>query len=411
VFNYNGGAAPRNTGTYTITACCLSSTQQYAVTAVVPGTLTINPASLTLSGGRTYNGETAAAGATLTANGVNGESFALTGAGVAASKNVGTAALSGLGDLALGTGANGALSSNYTALSHTGSSYSITPASLTITGGTTTATYTATAQTNTSALTTAGLLGSDSVTGVSGRASGTNVGTYNDALTAATGTGLGNYNISYVNGGLTINPATLTITGGTTNSTYTAAAQTNTFTPSGLLGSDSVTGVSGRASGTNVGTYNDALTAATGTGLGNYNISYVNGGLTINRRPITVTADDLARGNGMANPALTYRITNSSLVGGDNFTGNLSTNARQQSPAGSYEISQGSLLLISNYALTFVPGTLTVRPTAMISTGSSASVTAQASHSPFNYQQTPSGETDEDEVFTPVGGNIGRNQL
>ena len=411
VFNYNGGAAPRDAGTYTITACCLSSTQQYAATAVVPGTLTINPASLTLSGGRTYNGETAAAGATLTANGVNGESFALTGAGVAASKNVGTAALSGLGDLALGTGANGALSSNYTALSHTGSSYSITPASLTITGGTTTATYTATAQTNTSALTTAGLLGSDSVTGVSGRASGTNVGTYNDALTAATGTGLGNYNISYVNGGLTINPAALTITGGTTNSTYTAAAQTNTFTPSGLLGSDSVSGVSGRATSTNWGTYNDALTAATGTGLGNYNISYVNGALAINRRPITVTADDLARGNGMANPALTYRITNSSLVGGDNFTGNLSTNARQQSPAGSYEISQGSLLLISNYALTFVPGTLTVRPTAMISTGSSASVTAQASHSPFNYQQTPSGETDEDEVFTPVGGNIGRNQL
>jgi hypothetical protein len=52
---------------------------------------------------------------------------------------------------------------------------------------------------------------------------------------------------------------------------YTAAAQTNTsaFTTSGLLGSsNSVTGVSGRAAGTNVGTYNDALSGAIGTGLG-----------------------------------------------------------------------------------------------------------------------------------------------
>ncbi|MFN7305047.1 MAG: GLUG motif-containing protein, partial [Acetobacteraceae bacterium] len=167
VFDYNGGGAPRNAGTYTINACCLLSTQQYAAT-VVPGTLTINAAPLT------------------------------------------------------------------------------------ITGGTTTSTYTANAQTNTSALTVAGLLGSDSVTGVNGRASGTNVGTYSDALSGATGTGLGNYTISYVNGGLIINAAPLTITGGTTTATYTAAAQTNSFTTSGLLGSDSVTGVSGRATGTNV---------------------------------------------------------------------------------------------------------------------------------------------------------------
>jgi hypothetical protein len=277
VFNYNGGAAPRDAGTYTITACCLSSTQQYAATAVVPGTLTINPAALS------------------------------------------------------------------------------------ITGGTTNSTYTAAAQTN--AFTTPGLLGSDSVTGVSGRASGTNVGTYNDALSAATGTGLGNYNISYVNGGLTINPAGLTITGGTTTTTYTAAVQTNTsaFTTAGLLGSDSVTGVSGRASGTNVGTYNDALTAATGTGLGNYNISYVNGALTINRRPITVTADNFARDYGKSNPALTYRISSGSLVNGDGFDGSLFTSAGSGSGPASYAISQGSLTLRSNYALTFVPGTLTIR--------------------------------------------------
>ena len=52
-------------------------------------------------------------------------------------------------------------------------------------------------------------------------ASGTNVGTYADNLTSATGSGLANYTIGYVNGSLTITPAPLTITGDTTSNLYT----------------------------------------------------------------------------------------------------------------------------------------------------------------------------------------------
>ncbi|MFN7305417.1 MAG: MBG domain-containing protein, partial [Alphaproteobacteria bacterium] len=167
--------------------------------------------------------------------------------------------------------------------------------------------------------------------------------------------------------------APLTITGGTTTATYTAAAQTNSFTTSGLLGSDSVTGVSGRATGTNVGTYNDALSAATGTGLGNYNISYVNRALTITPRQITVRANDLARDYNTANPSLTYGITSGSLANGDSFTGSLATDAGLLSQAGSYAITQGSLALSANYAMSFLPGTLTVKPTAIMAPGGSAS--------------------------------------
>ena len=43
---------------------------------------------------------------------------------------------------------------------------------------------------------------------------------------AAAGTGLGNYTISYVNGSLTVNPAALTITADSTSKTY---GQTVTF--------------------------------------------------------------------------------------------------------------------------------------------------------------------------------------
>ena len=60
--------------------------------------------------------------------------------------------------------------------------------------------------------------------------------------------------------------APLTVTGNTTSSVYTAAAQTNGFSTSGLLGGDSVTSVSTLGSGTNVGTYNDNLSSAVGSG-------------------------------------------------------------------------------------------------------------------------------------------------
>ena len=155
----------------------------------------------------------------------------------------------------------------------------ITPASLTITGNTSSSTYTGSAQSN--GYTVTGLLGSDSVTSVSGSASGTSVGTYTDSLSAAAGTGLSNYTITYVNGSLVITPASLTITGDTSSSTYAASAQSNGYTVTGLLGSDSVTSVNGSASGTRVGTYADILNTAVGSGLSNYTITYVNGSLVI----------------------------------------------------------------------------------------------------------------------------------
>jgi hypothetical protein len=63
-------------------------------------------------------------------------------------------------------------------------------------------------------------------------------------------------------------------------------------------------------------------------------------------------------------------------VAGDTFTGSLVTNAGLLSEAGSYAITQGSLALSANYTMSFVPGTLTVRPTAMMSNGGFGSTLA-----------------------------------
>ena len=56
-------------------------TANYNVTYVANTTSTINKANLTLAGTRTYDGGTTFAGQYLTATGVNGETFAVTGAG------------------------------------------------------------------------------------------------------------------------------------------------------------------------------------------------------------------------------------------------------------------------------------------------------------------------------------------
>ncbi|GGO64552.1 MBG domain-containing protein [Bowmanella pacifica] len=82
---------------------------------------------------------------------------------------------------------------------------------------------------------------------------------------------------------------------------------------------------------------------------------------------LTLTADDLTRGQGSANPALTFSL--SGLVGGDlisdAFSGApaLTTSADASSPIGSYSINinQGSLVLSDyNYGLNLVDGLLNV---------------------------------------------------
>ena len=115
---------------------------------------------------------------------------------------------------------------------------------------------------------------------------------------AAAGTGLGNYSISYVNGTLTVNPAPLTITANNDSKTYgTPKTFSGTaFTATGLVNGDTITGVTetstGAAASATVGTYTIVPSAATGTGLSNYTISYVNGTLTVNPAALTITANN-----------------------------------------------------------------------------------------------------------------------
>ena len=337
---------------------------------------TVTPA-LTGTVSKVYDATTSAplvaANFTL-ASGVDGDLIALSGTGAYDNPNVAGSPTK----LVTATGIAATVTSSvadgskpvygYTLTSTTASANigEITPAPLTVTGDTTSSVYTATAQTNT--FTTSGLLGSDSVTSVATLASGTSVGTYADNLTSATGTGLANYTIGYVNGNLTITPAPLTITGDTTSSLYTSNLQTNTFTTSGLLGSDTVTSVATLASGTNVGTYADTLTSASGSGLSNYTIGYVNGSLSITPAALVITADDASRPVNTSNPQFT--ATYAGFVGGEtpavlNGVLAFSTPATLISPVGIYSITpygQSS----GNYTVTYRDGILTIQAVPVV---------------------------------------------
>ena len=156
-----------------------------------------------------------------------------------------------------------------------------------------------------------------------------------------------NYTISFTSGrSMAVTPRLITVTPnsgqgreygdanpvlgyGLTRTTAGAAgmALVNGNTLSGALASP--------ADGTsNIGAY--AITQGDLAGSSNYTITFTSGRtMAVTPRLITVRANDLARDYGFANPPLSYRITSSSLVAGDTFTGSLVTNAGLLSDAGS----------------------------------------------------------------------------
>ncbi len=106
---------------------------------------------------------------------------------------------------------------------------------------------------------------------------------------AAIGSGLANYTITYANGSLVINPAALTITANneTKQLGQTFSFSGTEFTANGLVNGDSVasvtlTSLGAPASASVAGSpYAIVPSAAVGVGLANYAISYVNGAMTV----------------------------------------------------------------------------------------------------------------------------------
>jgi len=210
--------------------------------------------------------------------------------------------------------------------------------------------------------------------------------TYAITPSAAVGSGLGNYTISYHNAsvGLTVNPKGLDITANDRTKFYgdTVTFGGTEFTiPAGqLVNGNTVTSVTLTSAGT-VATatvagspYAITPSAAVGTGLGNYTISYHNAaiGLTVNKAHLTVTAVDKSKTYDAAPfTAFTATITgfkNGETVAVVSGSATYTGNAAGATLPGTYTITpQASTLNAANYDFPgpspgtyFVNGTLTI---------------------------------------------------
>lgn len=83
--------------------------------------------------------------------------------------------------------------------------------------------------------------------------------------------------------------------------------------------------------------------------------------VNVSKRAISITADNKEKTYGNANPQLTYQITSENLIKGDSIDITLSTSAKTDSDAGTYEI-EVTTGTNDNYDITPVNGTLTVKP-------------------------------------------------
>ncbi len=275
----------------------------YAVTTATSTAGVINKAGLTITAAantKTYDGNTSAA-ATPTVAGLQGSSDTVTGLSETYdNKNVGSGkTLTVAAGYVVSDGNSGG---NYTVTTAAGTAGVINKAPLTITAAANTKTYDGTA-TAAAAPAVAGLVAGDTVTGLSETYDNKNAGTGKTLTVAAgyvvsDGNSGGNYTATTAasTAGV-INKAPLTITAVPNTKTYdatTSAAATPTV--SGLLGSDTVTGLSETYDDKNVGS-GKTLTVAAGYVLSdgntgaNYAVTTATGTAgVINKAPLTITA-------------------------------------------------------------------------------------------------------------------------
>jgi filamentous hemagglutinin family protein len=360
---------------------------------------------------RTYSGVGYSGGNGVTYGGfVNGDTSASLG---------GALAYGGTSQGAINVGSYTITPSGYTnglgyVLAYADGTLTIGKASATVTANSGTVTYNGANQ-SVIGITTTGLVNGesasvlDSITESGG--SGRNAGSFSHSASGSDN----NYDLTFVNGSLTINKKDATVSGVATTKTYSGIAQNqDAATTSGFINGDAVT-VSGEASGINAGTYTSALTVS-GVDSSNYNTTVTNAGLTIDKAHLTVTADNQSRLYGTANPAFTETI--SGFVNGEDVsvvTGTLvgSSSATTSTGVGTATITASAAgLSAANYDFTtLTDGTLTIDKAHLTVTADNKSRTYGAANPAFT--ETISGFVNGEDVSvvtgTPIGSSTATN--
>ncbi len=344
--------AGEDVGDYSITQGDLTAGSNYNL-SYVSGTLSITQAPLEVTGDnqtKVYGEADPALSYTITSGSLVGSD--------AISGDLIRVAGEDAGDYPIDKGTL-SVSSNYD-LSYVSGTLSITQAPLEVTGDNQTKVYGEADPAFTYTITSGSLVGSDAISGSLSRDAGEDVGDY--AITQGDLTAGNNYNLSYVPGTLSITQAPLEVTGDDQTKIYGEADPVFTYiiTSGSLVGSDAISGSLTRDSGEDVGDY--TITQGDLTAGDNYDLSYIDGELSINKKGLLMIADDKTRIYGESNPELTF--TCSGFVFGEDRSvldadPDLSTTADELSDAGKYPIaiSGGS---DNNYEFEYEDGEITV---------------------------------------------------
>ena len=363
-----GSPAAADAGSYATLVSARASDQGYRL-RLVPGTLTVNPAALTVTANdatRTYGGADPAFSATY-----DGLVLGQTAADLTGALDFTNTALpaSGVGTYSLTPG--GQTSRNY-AITYAPGAFAITPAALTVTpeGARTYGSL----DTVYSPTFTGFVLGEgpDSLDGTLTHSTdatlASDAGTY--GLTAS-GLSDPNYAITFADGTLTIDTATLTVTADDAARGYGAANPAFTASYDGFVldqDADDLGGTLDFATDarpeSDVGTYRVTPGGQTSR---NYTIAYAPGALAITPAALTVTANDATRTYGGADPAfsatydgLVLGQTAADLTGALDFT----NTALPASGVGTYSLTPGGQTS-RNYAITYAPGAFAITPAAL----------------------------------------------
>ena len=259
--------------------------------------------------------------------------------------------------------------SNYT-ISFNGANLVITPKALSVSVSADDKVYDGTAAATGTVGGLSGIVGGDDVT-----ASGSFA--FNDADVGAgkavnvtglmlSGTDAGNYTLSpNAATSASITPAALSVSADALSKTYGEADPSFTFNFAGFVGGDNAslfTGALARAAGETVAGGPYAIGQGTLSAGGNYTINYTGADFTITPAALTITADDAQKEEG--DTLLLNGFSVAGLVAGDSVSGVSLTSAGTVASAapGTYVItaSNAAGTGLSNYAITYVNGQLTV---------------------------------------------------
>ena len=199
----------------------------------------------------------------------------------------------------------------------------------------------------------------------------------------ASGAADADYTISYVNGSLSVTPASLTVTADAKSKAYGAALPALTASYSGFVNGDTAANLTTQAALSTTATAASHVSGspytitASGAADADYTISYVNGSLSVTPVSLTVTADAKSKAYGAALPALTANYAG--FVNGDTAA-NLTTQAALSTTATAASRVSGSPYTITasgaadaDYTISYVNGSLSVTPVSLTVTADAKS--------------------------------------